>query len=119
MPRTREALISWLEHLEYMRHRKRIQPVHEDIVFCRLDGRPIKNFGKSWRESCRLAELEDFHFHDLRHTYCSNLLLSGATLKDVQEMIGHSDVSMTNRYAHLTMEHKRLKQERLAEYYKL
>ena len=100
-----------------MRHRKRIRPVREDAVYCRLDGPPIKNFGKSRRESCRLAGLENFHFHDLRHTYCPNLLLSGATLKDIQEMIGHSDVSMTNRYAHLTTEHKRLRQEKLAEYY--
>ncbi len=100
-----------------MRHRKKIEPVRDDYVFCRLDGRPIKRFDKAFRETCRLAGLEDFHFHDQRHTYCSNLLLSGSTLKDVQEMIGHSDMKMTNRYAHLTMEHKKGRQEKLAGWY--
>ena len=53
----------------------------------------------------------------LRHTYCSNLLLSGSTLKDVSEMIGHSDIKMTNRYSHLTNLHKQLRQNELAKHY--
>ena len=49
---------------------------------------------------CRAAKkkvkgLEDFHFHTLRHTYTSNLLSGGAKPKDVQELLGHSDVSTT------------------------
>ena len=52
--------------------------------------------------------LEDFHFHTLRHTYTSNLLSGGAKPKDVQELLGHSDVSTTmNIYAHATREAKR------------
>lgn len=62
---------------------------------------------------CRAAKkkvpgLEDFHFHMLRHTYTSNLLSGGAAPKDVQELLGHSDVSTTmNIYAHSTKEAKR------------
>ena len=62
---------------------------------------------------CRKAKaevegLEDFHFHTLRHTYTSNLLSGGAKPKDVQELLGHSDVSTTmNIYAHSTREAKR------------
>ena len=54
---------------------------------------------------CRAAKkkvkgLEDFHFHTLRHTYTSNLLSGGAKPKDVQELLGHSDVNTTmNIYA--------------------
>ena len=63
--------------------------------------------------ACRTAarkvpELEGFHFHTLRHTYTTNLLSNGAQPKDVQELLGHSDVSTTmNVYAHATREAKR------------
>lgn len=62
---------------------------------------------------CRTARkkvegLENFHFHMLRHTYTSNLLSNGAAPKDVQELLGHADVSTTmNIYAHATREAKR------------
>jgi len=56
----------------------------------------------------RLDEFEGFHFHQLRHTYTSNLLANGAAPKDVQELLGHSDVSTTmNVYAHSTRKAKR------------
>ena len=117
MPRTREALCRWREHLEWMRKRRQVESNGADHVFCRLDGRPIQRFDTAWREALRIAGLEDFHFHDLRHTFCSNLLLSGSDLKDVKEMIGHSDLAMTDRYSHLTAIHKRSQQVKLAEHY--
>lgn len=56
----------------------------------------------------KLPGFEDFHFHALRHTYTTNLLSKGAQPKDVQEMLGHSDVRTTmNVYAHATREAKR------------
>ena len=56
----------------------------------------------------KLEGFEDFHFHQLRHTYTSNLLSNGAAPKDVQELLGHSDVSTTmNIYAHSTRKAKR------------
>ena len=56
----------------------------------------------------KLDDMNDFHFHQLRHTYTSNLLSSGAAPKDVQELLGHADVSTTmNIYAHATREAKR------------
>ncbi|MBQ3378323.1 MAG: site-specific integrase [Synergistes sp.] len=63
--------------------------------------------------ACRTAArkvpgLEGFHFHQLRHTFTSNLLSNGAAPKDVQELLGHADVSTTmNIYAHATREAKR------------
>lgn len=63
--------------------------------------------------ACRTAKkqidgMDDFHFHTLRHTYTSNLLSGGAAPKDVQELLGHSNVSTTmNIYAHSKREAKR------------
>ena len=53
------------------------------------------------------AGVVDFQFHDLRHTFASQLLLKGGTLKDIQELLGHKTMTMTLRYAHLTQEHKK------------
>ncbi|MCH5276123.1 MAG: tyrosine-type recombinase/integrase, partial [Lachnospiraceae bacterium] len=56
----------------------------------------------------KIDGLEGFHFHCLRHSYTTNLLANGAAPKDVQELLGHSDVSITmNVYAHSTREAKR------------
>ena len=95
----------------------RIPKIKSDHVFCHLAGTRIKSFNKAWWRVLEIAGIKYFHFHDLRHTFCSNLLLSGASLKDIKEMIGHSDISMTDRYSHLTLNHKQLMQDQLAHHY--
>jgi len=117
MPRSKKALLSWKGHQEWMRKKKKIYPNQSDRVFSHLDGSPIKSIRNSWKAICKITGFSDLHFHDLRHTFCSNLILSGANLKEVKEMIGHSDIAMTDRYSHLTSEHKLHRQKRLAEYY--
>lgn len=53
----------------------------------------------------QLLDMENFHFHMLRHTYTSNLLRAGARPKEVQELLGHSDINTTmNVYAHADRE---------------
>ena len=50
-----------------------------------------------------LPALKHFHFHELRHTYASTLVTNGANFKDVQELLGHSDIRITlNTYSHVT-----------------
>jgi integrase len=117
MPRTRKALLNWRDHLEWKRKRDKIIEIKSDFVFCRIEGRSLKSFNKAWRNALEIAGIENFHFHDLRHTFASNMLLSGASLKDVKEMMGHSDISMTDRYSHLTLSHLLQKQSQLAEHY--
>ncbi len=117
MPRTREALLKWRDHLQWMRRRKRVQDKGPGYVFSKLDGRRLDGFSGSWRKARTSAGFPKLHFHDLRHTFCSNLILSGSDLKDVKEMIGHADLSMTDRYAHLTNMRKLARQEDLARFY--
>jgi integrase len=69
-------------------------------------GRRMKANDHGFKAALRQAEIEDFHFHDLRHTFASQVLLRGGSLKDIQELLGHKDIKSTMRYAHLTQESK-------------
>ena len=66
----------------------------------------IKSIKTAFNASVRRAGIEDFRFKDLRHTFASHMVMRGATMKELQELMGHRDMKMTNRYAHLSPEHK-------------
>ena len=59
------------------------------------------NFRKRWDQAVKGAALEDFHFHDLRHTFASWARMAGADLADICEALGHSSMTVTMRYAHI------------------
>ena len=63
-------------------------------------------FFKQWKRVRNEAELVDFRFHDLRHTTASYLAQNGATLLEIADVLGHKQIEVTKRYAHLCIEHK-------------
>ena len=55
---------------------------------------------RSFRVALSKARIEDFHFHDLRHTFATRLVQAGVDLYKVQWLLGHKSPIMTQRYAH-------------------
>ncbi|MCX8070093.1 MAG: site-specific integrase [Thermodesulfovibrionales bacterium] len=67
--------------------------------------KPFRDIKKSFSRACKRAGITDFHFHDLRHTFASHLVMSGVDLTTVSRLLGHKDIKMTLRYSHLAPDH--------------
>jgi integrase len=77
-----------------------------DQVFCNQHGQPYRSFRTAFEYAVRQAGIQDFSFHDLRYTFASRLVMAGVDLPTVKELLGHRDITMTLRYAHLSTDHK-------------
>jgi integrase len=77
-----------------------------DFVFAGRDGEAMDDIKTAWLNLAKAAKLESFRFHDTRHSFASKLVQAGVDLNTVRELLGHSDIKMTLRYAHLAPEHK-------------
>ena len=69
--------------------------------FCNANGKPFIDVRESFHSALKRSGIENFRFHDLRHTFASNLVMAGEDLNTVRELLGHKDLKMTLRYAHL------------------
>lgn len=69
--------------------------------------RSVGRIDRAFKGALDRAGIEDFKFHDLRHTFASHLIMRGASLKEVQELLGHKTMTMTLRYAHLSQDSKK------------
>jgi len=95
---------------------KTLEKVLNDQV-CRLDipyvffnPRTEKHYTdikKGFSTACNKAKITDFRFHDLRHTFTSQLLMGGGDLVTLKEILGHANIKMTLRYSHLASSHMR------------
>ena len=106
-PRTLILTAPVITELERIRGRR-----PEDFVFPseRRPGRPM-GIASAFRRALTLARIENFRFHDLRHTCASYLAQNGASLLEIADTLGHRQLAMVRRYAHLSTESR----ARLAE----
>lgn len=71
------------------------------------------DFRIQWYSCLKMAGIEGFRFHDLRHTAASYLVMEGATLHEAGQILGHKSEATTKRYAHLSTDHKTALSERV------
>ncbi|WP_416799485.1 site-specific integrase [Ciceribacter azotifigens] len=84
-------------------------------LFPRADGLQPIDIRTAWENARDKAELEDFRFHDLRHSTASYLAMKGASLVEIAEVLGHRTLQMVRRYAHLSESHVKGLVESLGE----
>ena len=85
-------------------------------MFRNRQGTAYRSFRTAFERAVRKAGIQDFTFHDLRHTFASRLVMAGVDLPTVKELLGHKDITMTLRYAHLSSDHKQAAVRRLEQF---
>lgn len=90
---------------------QKLQELHQKTalypyVFVHLEGKfegqPITDIKNAFNGAVDRAKIQNFRFHDLRHTFCSWLAIRGVPLTAIQKLAGHASIKMTLRYAHLS-----------------
>jgi site-specific recombinase XerD len=82
---------------------RKVKHLRGPLVFCRMDGNPLTLWQLHERlwATCRRAGLREIRWHDLGHSFASQLVTAGVPIRRVQDWLGHSTITMTMRYAHL------------------
>jgi integrase len=92
--------------LELLREHAKVRRLDTDLLFpgnVHAD-KPI-DLRKPFENALKMAEINDFHWHDLRHCTASYLAMNGASLAEIAEVLGHKTLQMVKRYAHLSDGH--------------
>jgi len=97
---------------------KDIKQASEFVFFNPETKTCIKDVKTAFKTACKKADIKNFRFHDLRHTAATKMIEAGIDLVTVSKILGHSNISMTMRYAHPTPENMQRAVEVLAEAFK-
>ena len=85
-----------------------------DLLFAGPGGKPRPFPRDAWEQALEAAQIENFRFHDLRHTHASYLAMLGASSIELKDSLGHKTLAMVARYTHLANSHKSEVAARLA-----
>jgi integrase len=99
---------------ELLREFGKVRRLDTDLVFPgrRRPDKPV-NLQHPWEHALKEAGIEDFRFHDLRHSAASYMLMNGATIAELTEVLGHKTLQMVKRYSHLSEAHAKGLVERM------
>jgi len=96
--------------LEELKELSKVRRIDGKLLFPSKENTPQKpqkpmDLRTPWETALKKADIQDFHFHDLRHTAASYLAMNGASLAEIAEVLGHKTLQMVKRYAHLSEGH--------------
>jgi integrase len=75
------------------------------VFYSQETGKPYQSVKRSFGTALKRSKIKDFHFHDLRHTFASQLIMAGVDITTVSRLLGHKSLKMTLRYSHLAPAH--------------
>lgn len=101
-----EVLTTW--------HARQRKPKSDALVFPGHEGQRMTHIYTSWSSLVQAANLKNFRLHDCRHHFASKLVQSGVDLYAVKELLGHSEIAMTERYSHLAPDNLRAAVEKVS-----
>jgi integrase len=90
--------------LQILKEKARVRSLETDRVFCSKISTAMESghLRRAFRLALGKASIEDFHFHDLRHTFAMRLVQAGVDMYKVQRLLGHKSSIMTQQYASLS-----------------
>lgn len=106
------------EAFTLLQERSKVRSLTDDRIFpptAAAKKAQYLDLRQPWETALKTAGINDFHWHDLRHTAASYLAMSGVSLVEIAKVLGHRTLTMVARYAHLSDDHVVATGQKLAD----